>query len=229
MKTIASVLAILFVVGRGWCADVYVEKAPPHKHCSLRGGASAKSKKAAENILKNRWRSPVPADFDARVTTQALSAPGNDRTRWSNQHAARIRGYVVSAEANTGGELCNCGSTKSIDCDTHIAIVADSATANDRRTYVFVEVTPRIREILAAQNPSIDWTSEALHKRLPGHRVEFQGWMFFDSGHSGQATNTHPNDPKHANRRATCWEIHSVTSIQGSGTLLIPNMEGGGG
>lgn len=214
MKIALLIVAVLVLVQSARGADVYVEKAPPHKHCALRGDAKPKTKKAAENVLKNRWRPPRPADFAKSVTTLALAKPGNDRTRWSNGRAARIRGYVVSAEANTGGESCNCGSTQSIDCDTHIAIVANSATARDRRTYVFVEVTPRIREILKAQNPSIDWSSKALHNRLPGKKVEFEGWMFFDSGHTGQATNTHPIDPKKNNWRATCWEIHPVTAIQ---------------
>jgi hypothetical protein len=214
MKTAPLIIAVLLFVRSAEGADVYVEKAPPHKHCPLRGGAKANTKKAAENILKNRWHTPMPTDFVNSVTTKALAQPGNDRTRWSNGRAAKIRGYVVAAAANKGGESCNCGSTQAIDCDTHIAIVANAATANDRRTYVFVEVTPRIRAILKAQNPSIDWSSEALHNRLPGKKVEFEGWMFFDSAHTGQATNTHPTDPKKNNWRATCWEIHPVTAIQ---------------
>jgi hypothetical protein len=216
MKHISPICAILFFAASAWSADVYVEKAPPHKHCPLRGSATAGGTKAKENAYKNRWHPPLSTDFDNTVTTQALLQPGNDRHRhhWSNERAARIRGYVAVVKQGTRGESCNCGATALIDSDTHIAIVAASNTAQDKRTYVIVEVTPRIRETLTAQNPPIDWSTNTLKKRLLGKRVEFEGWMFFDSPHTSQATNTHPNDPKHNNWRATCWEIHPVTAIQ---------------
>jgi hypothetical protein len=208
-------VAVLLFASPVESANVYVEQQSPHKHCQLRGGATAKNKKKAdENVHKNRWIAPGPAAFDGAVTTEALAQPGNDRTRWSNERAARIRGYVAVVKPGTLGESCNCGATAPIDSDTHIAIVTDPATANDKRTYVIVEVTPRIRQDLAKQNPPIDWSTDALKTRLLGKRVEFEGWMFFDSPHTSQATNTHPTDPKHNNWRATCWEIHPVTAIQ---------------
>lgn len=196
-------------------ADVYVEKAAPRKPCPLRGNALPKSKKKAnENIQKNRWNPPTAADFDNTVTTAALVKPGNDRTRWNSQRAARIRGYVAVVAPGTLGESCNCGAKAAVDTDTHIAIVADKSTTQDKRTYVIVEITPRLRENLAAQVPSIDWSTNSLKGRLPGKHVEFEGWLFFDAAHTGEATNTHPKDPKHANWRATCWEIHPVTALQ---------------
>lgn len=214
MKHISPICAILFFAASVWSADVYLEKAGPHKRCPLRGSAQAGGTKANENAHKNRWHVPLSTDFDNTVTTQALVQPGNDRSRWSNERAARIRGYIAVVKQGTRSESCNCGAKALIDSDTHIAIVADSNTAQDKRTYVIVEVTPRIREMLAGQNPPIDWSTNALKKRLLGKRVEFEGLMFFDSPHTSEATNTHPNDPKHNNWRATCWEIHPVTSIQ---------------
>jgi hypothetical protein len=214
MKTLYILFVITSLASSAWPADVYVEKAAPHTHCPHRGGAPANTDKAKQNIDKNRWNTPLPADFDNQVTAQALIQPGNDQTRWSNKRAARIRGYVAVVKLGTKGESCNCGAKAAVDSDTHIAVVADSATAQDKRTYIIVEVTPRIRENLASQTPSIDWSTDALKKRLLGKRVNFEGWMFFDSPHKSQATNSHPNDPKHNNWRATCWEIHPVTSIQ---------------
>jgi hypothetical protein len=214
---LTSVLAVSISVR---AADVYVEKAPPHKPCPLRGNAPAKSKlKMNENFLKNRWNVPTAADFDNTVTAEALVKPGDDRSRWDARRAARIRGYVAVVVLGTRGESCNCGAKAPIDTDTHIALVADKSTAQDKRTYVILEITPRIRENLAAQIPAIDWSTDALKKRLPGKRVEFEGWLFFDAAHVGEATNTHPNDPKNANWRATCWEIHPVTSLRVIGTL----------
>ncbi len=213
---LTSVLAVSLSVH---AADVYVEKAAPHKPCPLRGNAPAKSKqKANENVLKNRWNPPTAADFDSTVTIQALVQPGNDQTRWDAHRAARISGYVAVVAPGTRGESCNCGAKAAIDADTHIALVADKSTAQDKRTYVILEITPRIRENVAAQVPAIDWSTATVKNRLPGKRVEFEGWLFFDAAHAGEATNTHPNDPKHANWRATCWEIHPVTSLRVLGT-----------
>jgi hypothetical protein len=212
-KHVFLLCAILSWASPAWSADVYLEKASPDKHCPLRGSAKAGSTKAKENAQKNRWHAPLPNDFDNRITTQALAQPTDDPRRTPTR-AARIKGYVAVVKANTEGESCNCGSKKSIDCDTHIAVVPDRDSIADRRSYVFVEVTPRIRELLTAQNPPVDWTSEALKKRLLGKRVQFEGWMFFDSQHKGVAVATHPIDPKGRNWRATCWEIHPVTSIQ---------------
>jgi hypothetical protein len=214
MKPLFLIWPLFFLRSSAWSADVYVEKAPPHKHCALRGSAKEGSTKAKENAQKNRWRPPLQIDFDNTATTQALVQPGTDRARWSNERAARIRGYVAVVKQGTRGESCNCGATALIDSDTHIAVVTNSNMAQDKRTYVIVEITPRIREILSAQTPPIDWSTAALKKRLLGKRVEFEGWMLFDSPHTSQAMNTHPNDPKHNNWRATCWEVHPVTSIQ---------------
>jgi len=219
MRTVFVSLLVLFLTSTVRSADVYVEKAAPHKHCPRRGGAAANSDKARQNIDKNRWNPPLPADFDNQVTAQALIQPGNDQTRWTSKRAVRIRGYVAVVKLGTKGESCNCGAKAPIDSDTHIAVVADPTTAQDKRTYIIVEVTPRVREALASQNPPIDWSTAALKKRLLGKRVEFEGWMFFDSPHKSQATNTHPNDPKRNNWRATCWEIHPVTAIQVLGLL----------
>jgi hypothetical protein len=171
MKTLFLILAMFFLASSAWPADVYVEKAAPHKPCGLKGGAPANTDKAQQNVNKNRWHPPLPADFDNRVTAQALVQPGNDQTRWSNKRAARIRGYVAIVKLGTSGESCNCGAKAPVDSDTHIALVADSTTSQDKRTYVIVEVTPRIREDLAAQNPSIDWSTDALKKRLLGNMV----------------------------------------------------------
>jgi hypothetical protein len=214
MKALLLFCAILFFRPCAWPADVYVEMAPPHKPCPSRGSAQAGSTKAKQNADKNRWHPPVLADFASQITAQALLQPGNDQARWSDKRAARIRGYVAVVKPGQKKESCNCGASAPIDSDTHIAVVPTSATAQDRRTYIIVEVTPRIRKAIAAQNPPIDWSTAALTKRLLGKRVEFEGWMFFDSPHKGQATNTHPVDPKHQNWRATCWEIHPVTAIQ---------------
>src|SRR5690348_9690191 len=47
--------------------------------------------------LKNRTALPQAADFDSRVTLEALLQPGNDTNRWSVERAARIQGEVIDA------------------------------------------------------------------------------------------------------------------------------------
>ena len=148
MKLLFLIWPLFFLGPFAWSADVYLEKAPPHKHCALRGSAKAGSTKAKENAQKNRWRPPLQLDFDNTATTQALVQPGTDRARWSNERAARIRGYVAVVKQGTRGESCNCGATALIDSDTHIAVVTNSNMAQDKRTYVIVEITPRIRKRL---------------------------------------------------------------------------------
>src|SRR5438105_7737 len=110
MRTVVVSFLVLFLTSTARSADVYVEKAAPHKHCPLRGGAAANTDKARQNIDKNRWNSPLSADFDNQVTAQALIQPGNDQMRWSSKRAARIRGYVAIVKPGTKGESCNCGA-----------------------------------------------------------------------------------------------------------------------
>lgn len=218
MRTIIARLlpafALVVVACSAWCADVYQEKAPPNQPCPINGSAKPTDPKGKENADKNRWHTPSPSDFDNTVTTQGLVQPGNDRTRWNGKRAARIRGYVAVVKLGTKGESCNCGAPAPVDSDTHIALVVNQAAAKDKRKYVIVEVTPRLREIMASQNPPFDWSTTTLKKNLLGKYVEFQGWLFFDSAHTSSATNTHPKDPKGSNWRATCWEIHPVTGFK---------------
>jgi hypothetical protein len=51
-----------------------------------------------------------------------------------------------------------------------------------------------------------------LNDKINGKWVEFTGWLMFDTMHVDGAENTNPGDPM--NWRATCWEIHPVTSFK---------------
>jgi len=60
-----------------------------------------------------------------------------------------------------------------------------------------------------------DWSSQTIRNRYQGHRVRITGWLFFDDDHVTGAVNTDPHDTKgEQNWRATCWEIHPITSIE---------------
>ena len=82
MKLPFSIWPLFFLGPFAWSADVYVEKAPPHKHCPLRGSAKAGSTKAKENAQKNRWRPPLQIDFDNTVVHAPVSGViGNRQVR----------------------------------------------------------------------------------------------------------------------------------------------------
>src|SRR5687767_4219972 len=69
--------------------------------------------------LKNRTALPQAADFDSRVTLDALLQPGDDRDRWSTDRAARIQGEVIDV-AYAGSEATNCFHP--LRRDIHISI-----------------------------------------------------------------------------------------------------------
>ena len=146
--------------------------------------------------LKNRTAQPQQSDFDGRITLETLLQPGNDQTRWNSSSAARIEGYVVSV---TSGplEAANCFCRR----DIHIML----ATRPDAppREQVVLEVTPRMATAKEL---------ERLKRDLIGHRLSFEGWLFFDALHAGESENTAPG--RINNWRATAWELHPITKIE---------------
>ena len=150
--------------------------------------------------LKNRTAAPQAADFDSRVTLDALLSRGDDTNRWSNDRAARIEGYVIDV-AYARPEATNCFSP----CRRDIHIVVSTRKDAPKTEQVIVEVTPNL------QAQGVDWTDKTLQHRLSGRWCEFEGWLYFDVGHAEEAENTAANRP--GNWRGTAWEIHPVTKI----------------
>jgi hypothetical protein len=182
------VFALLFAAARTRCP---------------RSGISFSSNRAALSRLKNRDAAPRAEDFDPRATLAALLAPGDDRARWRNERAARIEAYVVAVgEARV--ESANCYARR----DVHIDVAARPDAPPAER--VVLEVTPRWRD--AARRRGEDWSADALGRTLTGRLCRFEGWLFFDAGHTEEAENTAPGRP--GNWRATAWEIHPVTRIE---------------
>jgi hypothetical protein len=195
----------------------------------LTGDATAPGAKAL-NPFKNRSKAPTAKDIDSSITLAAILKPGNDTKRFPMTKAATVTGYVVSAKVG-GIETCNCHAKDPKNRDTHIDIVADPKLAvpkmisvtttgknGKKRTirkdanekyHVIVEVTPRVRQQMKAKG--LDWSTETLHKRLPGHFVRFTGWMLFDTEHKDESENTNPG--RKLNWRATCNEVHPVFAI----------------
>ena len=156
------------------------------------------------HLLKNRTAFPQESDFDSRVTLDELLKPGDDSTRWSTEHAARIQGEVIDV-AYARPEATNCYSPSRRDIHILIAKRKDAA----KNEQVVVEVTPHLRDWAAQQG--MDWSEQKLQEQLVGHWCEFEGWLYFDVGHAEDSENTAAHNP--TNWRATAWEIHPVTKI----------------
>jgi hypothetical protein len=146
--------------------------------------------------LKNRTALPQATDFDSGVTLDALLQPGEDRTRWSTDRAARVQGEVIDV-AYARPEATNCYNP----CRRDIHILIAHRKDAQKNEQIVVEVTPNLRI----------WSEETLQAQLVGHWVEFEGWLYFDAGHAEESENISPHNPE--NWRATAWEIHPVTKI----------------
>ncbi len=158
----------------------------------------------AFNALKNRTTLPTPADFDMRVTLEALLSPGADRRRWQQSRAGAIEGYIVRVH-DAGPESVHCFSGTRVDAHIEVALRPD-APPNQR---VIVEVTPRMRDW--ARTRGLDWSTVTLRRQLTGRRARIEGWLLFDDEHDEESENTRPGH--RGNWRATAWELHPVTAI----------------
>lgn len=154
--------------------------------------------------LKNRTAMPQAADFDPRVTLDALLQRGNDTDRWSTDRAARVQGLVIDV-AYAGTEAANCFNP----CRRDIHILIANRKEAPKSEQVVLEVTPNFHEWAAAQG--IDWSEQTLKTQLIGRWCEFEGWLYFDAGHAEESENIAPGNPE--NWRGTAWEVHPITKI----------------
>jgi hypothetical protein len=201
--SIVITLPLLFLGQTGGDLDVFTIDG---KSCPLQGDAKSPDVKDL-NRLKGRYHSPVSSDIDQTVALTAMVAPGDDEDRFDVKSAATVVGFVL--EVMVGGkETCNCHATDPAERDTHIALTLSED--GDEKQSVVAEVTPRTRFL--RKQAGDDWTTDALRTNIKGRWVEVTGWLLFDFEHIDQAENTNPGNDK--NWRATCWEVHPVTSIK---------------
>ncbi len=174
---------------------------------------NAKSKRIKDlNKLKNRFNIPDNSFIDSTITLNAILQPGVDTARFTSDNAVYIEGYVFSVKSG-GQETCNCKTKLERYKDIHIEITADDVhtSANER---VIVELTPRMKRIIFNQLGINSITSNKLKNAILGKRVRIQGWLFFDEEHMQNSYNIDPEDTSNDNWRATCWEVHPITSIE---------------
>jgi len=168
-------------------------------------GAKTKIVDFPESGDPNNKRAVVLEGYVEKVFTAGCSKP----TKPKNGKPGR-----------KGGESCNCNSSDPGICDVHINVLPDENSDNSdgRNTYV-VEITLRSR-ILAKQglldsNVGNNWSAVVLKDKLERHRVQFSGFLFFDTDHFDQAFQTDPtNKVGRSNFRQTVWEVHPVLGIR---------------
>jgi hypothetical protein len=177
------------------------------KDCGLHGNANPKRSEYVLNEKKNRYSFPKKSDYLTNVNIEDLISNG-DELHYPTNKAVILIGYVYNVK-NGGVETCNCKTKDVAYRDTHIELTPDNKhTSAEYR--LIVEVTPRIRAIMAARG--IDWSTETLRSTIMGHTVKVSGWLFYDEEHKGQAFAS-----AHAGNhcwRASCWEVHPVTYIK---------------
>jgi len=170
-------------------------------------GNTTKPGLMALNRLKNRTAPPLKTNVNPAITLDSILAPGNDVNRWNPSQAAVITVYVVKVKPG-GPETVNCGAADAVHTDTHIEIALQSGDAEGTH-HMIVEVTPRIRAMLATKGK--DWSTKNLRSSLVGHKILVMGWMMLDKEHCNASENTNPGGAH--NWRATCWEIHPVFAL----------------
>jgi hypothetical protein len=174
--------------------------------CPLEG-KTAQPSLMALNRLKNRTVAPLRTNVNPAITLESVLAPGNDVGRWSPAQGAVIKGYVVAVKPG-GQETVNCRANDPLHTDTHIEI-ALALDDTQGTLHMIVEVTPRVRAMLAAKGK--DWSTSNLRSTLVGRKILVMGWMMLDKEHCNASENTNPGGPH--NWRATCWEIHPVFAL----------------
>jgi hypothetical protein len=177
--------------------------------CGMDGTATTARLKAL-NQLKNRYMVPQENQIDSSITLSAMLAPGDDKTRWKSTSGAEVTGFVLNMKPG-GSETCNCNKTDPAHVDIQIELVLHSTDSAGTQS-VIVEVTPRLRAIRKANG--IDWSMKTLREQFLHKWVKVRGWMMFDSQHGTVGENTNPSGAN--NWRATTWEVHPVTDIQGA-------------
>ena len=173
--------------------------------CSIQGNAQRVNDRLL-NIYKNRYTYPTPNDIDPDFNWTELAKPGDDRDQYNNNNAAVLRGYVFAVKMSEP-ETCNCKSKDPNFRDTHIILTPNASEAGIA-TQVIVEVTPRLRAMMASKG--VDWSQTAL-KNLKGQFIEVTGWLFYDYKHGDKSAKIEKEETA---TRSTAWEIHPITSIK---------------
>jgi hypothetical protein len=212
---LTTIVLATLLIGNVLYAQFDVIKVPVNgKMVSCGPHGSVKNPQQVEytmNPKKNRYDTPSQSDFNTEITLKKLISPTATQGKFTEGQAIDLVGYVDLVMVG-GTESCNCKTVNPKYRDTHIELVptpGDTASQD----ILIVEVTPRMREIEQAQ--AVDWATATLKKTLSGHKVRIKGWLMFDWDHIDENWADDPDDSKgKPNWRASCWEVHPITSIE---------------
>ena len=199
------IIIILFFISQILCAqeELIIDGNP----CGQNGSAKVGSREYNLNPLKNRYNIPNTNDFDTKITFETLLSWKVTVDSSNQGKAVEITGYVLKVKP-TNPESCNCGADNPQFMDTHIELTPNAQeTTKDK--IVVVEVTPRIRQMLLKNG--IDYSTDALKKKIEGHMVKIQGWLLCDLIHKANSFVDNPSGK--SIWRGTTWEIHPITKI----------------
>lgn len=130
----------------------------PHMPCPVEGGGTGEKQQASDR-LKNRTTTPTSAELDASVTLTKMLRKGDDENRFSEGMSAEIVGYVEKVKPGDV-ETNNCHSPYADDYDTHIELSAYPGDPSSKR--VIIEVTPRVRPLVAVQGRRLEGSASNL-------------------------------------------------------------------
>ena len=128
----------------------------------------------------------------------------------SENEAVYVHGYVVLVK-DGGSETCNCHTKDKTFYDTHIVIC--NSKNDEEKDGVVVEITPRLRGVIAKEF-GVTWedcTTKYIRDNILGHEVIIKGYLFNDFEHHA---NSAADGGKGNLWRGTCWEIHPVSDVK---------------
>ena len=143
---------------------------------------------------KNRTDPPVtyePMTLD-RLTSAKVSA-----SDLSPLQGAQVSGYLTDARLS-GPESAQCHLSDPRAEDYHVYIGPEPSSP--KSACIVVELTGRL------PRPSL----ESLQS-LKGKKVTVKGWIFCDKEHEASSVADRPGK---SDWRASCWEVHPVTSLE---------------
>jgi hypothetical protein len=141
---------------------------------------------------------PEPQRWNTGSNRSSIKGPGKEGT------GVVVTGFLLKVKPE-GGESCNCGLTRRVDTDVHLALVDPEEGEEESVT---AEITPRVRA-----NGHPDWVFKNVNDH-EGEYVRVTGWLMLDTKHIPQSHRLLHERPNHNLKRATNWEVHPVTKME---------------
>jgi len=190
-------------------------------------------------LNKGKNRTDVPLNVSAMTVDQVKAIPeppywntGAERTSilgvGREGSGVSVSGFLLKAKAE-GKESCNCGLSRRVDTDVHLVLVSEmpadpknkEAFDASEKTSATAEITPRVR------GSNEKWLFRNVND-LEGSYLRVTGLLLLDTGHLPQGLVLQGERFKQSLKRATNWEVHPVTKIEGC-TKSKPDCDSGKG